>query len=137
MKGCAMGIMGSALKLTNVFTKQSVMVNALVDTGATFMCVPQSVAVQLGFDTEEVSHTTVTLADGSSKSVPRISPIEITFGDRTCVLEAFVLGDEPLMGVIPMEAMDLVVEPRTQKVVVNPAHPNVPVFLAKGLKTPS
>jgi clan AA aspartic protease len=130
-----MGIMHSELTLTNVFSKQSLKVQALVDTGAMFMCVPESVAVQLGFDTEEVSHITVTLADGSHRSVPRISPIQIAFEDRTYTTEALVMGDEPLMGVIPMEAMDLVLEPRLQKLSVNPAHPNVPVVLAKGMKT--
>jgi hypothetical protein len=47
------------------------------------------------------------------------------------VTEAIVLGDEPLLGVIPMEAMDLVVHPREQTLMVNPLHPNYPVALAK------
>jgi hypothetical protein len=47
------------------------------------------------------------------------------------VTEAVVLGDEPLMGVLPMEAMDLVVEPSHERLVVNPAHPNYSVASAK------
>ena len=42
-----------------------------------------------------------------------------------------MLGDEALMGVIPLEAMDLVIDPRQQRVTVNPEHPNYPVTLAK------
>ena len=42
-----------------------------------------------------------------------------------------MLGNEPLMGVLPLEAMDLLVDPIRQRVTVNPAHPNYPVALAK------
>lgn len=126
-----MGLTYAELRLTNLFSKAQVTVNALVDTGATFMCVPESVAVQLGFDVAEVMQQMVTLADGHQKKVPKIAPIEIAFGNRTYVTEAIVLGDEPLMGVLPLEAMDLVVDPRNQCVAANPEHPNVPVAHAK------
>lgn len=59
--------------------------------------------------------------------------MEIDFENRTYVTEAVVLGNEPLLGVIPLEAMDLLIDPRQQKLVVNPLHPNYPVALAKGL----
>lgn len=126
-----MGLTYATLKLTNLLGRQSVQVNALVDTGATFMCVPEEVALQLGFDITEVSQQVVTLADGHQRKVPKIAPIEIVFGNRSYVTEAVVLGNEPLLGVIPMEAMDLVVDPRQQILIANPQHPNYPVALAK------
>ena len=109
----------------------SVEVRALVDTGALFMCVPQSVASQLGFDITEVRQRLVTLADGSAKSVPVIAPITIEFENRWYTTEALVLGDEPSMGCIPMEAMDIMVDPRTQRLIVNPEHPNFAVSVVK------
>lgn len=127
-----MGTTYATIKLTNLLNRHLVIeVKALVDTGATFLCVPNSVAIQLGFDPEEMSTTTVTLADGSSRKVPRIGPIEIVFSNRTCMTEALVLGDEALMGVLPLEAMDLLVDPLRQQLIVNPEHPNFPVYLAK------
>lgn len=126
-----MGLTYAALRLTNLFNHQQVQVNALVDTGATFMCVTEEIALQLGFDVEEVSKQAVTLADGHQRKVPKIAPIEIAFGNRSYVTEAVVLGNEPLLGVIPLEAMDLVVDPRQQILIVNPQHPNYPVALAK------
>ena len=126
-----MGLTYADLTLTNLFTKQSLAVKALVDTGATFMCVTEAIAVQLGFDTTEVSRHLVTLADGRQIRVPHIAPIEIGFANRSYVTEALVLGDEPLMGVLPLEAMDLLVDPLRQQLVVNPEHPNFPVALAK------
>jgi len=121
----------ATLKLTNLFTKQTVEITALVDTGATFMCVTETIALQLGFDISEVSTQMVTLADGHQRKVPKIAPIEIAFANRSYVTEAVVLGNEPLLGVIPLEAMDLVVDPRQQTLIVNPQHPNYPVALAK------
>jgi len=126
-----MGLTYAALKLTNLFTNQQVQINALVDTGATFLCVTEEIALQLGFDITEVRQQTVTLADGHQRKVPKIAPIEIVFENRSYVTEAVVLGNEPLLGVIPLEAMDLVVDPRQQALIVNPQHPNYPVALAK------
>ena len=126
-----MGLTYATLKLTNLFGHQSVEVSALVDTGATFMCVSEEIALQLGFDITEVSRQVVTLADGHQRKVPKIAPIEIAFGNRTYVTEAVVLGNEALLGVIPMEAMDLIIDPRQQALIANPQHPNYPVASAK------
>ena len=126
-----MGLTYASIKLTNYVQKKSIEVNALVDTGATFMCVTAEIAAQLGFDVTEVSTQFVTLADGSTRKVPRIAPIEIGFANRSYVTEAVVLGDEPLMGVLPLEAMDLQVDARNGKLIVNPAHPNFPMAQAK------
>jgi clan AA aspartic protease len=126
-----MGLTYATLKLTNLFNKQSVEIQALVDTGATFMCVTEEIAHQLGFDITEVGRQFVWTAGGRQINVPKIAPVEITFENRSYVTEAVVLGDEPLMGALPMEAMDLVVEPVTERLSVNPAHPNYPVASAK------
>lgn len=126
-----MGMTYADVQLCNIFNKQCVTVRALVDTGATFMCVTEEIAVQLGFDVTEVSHQVVTLADGHQRKVPKIAPVEITYLNRAYVTEAVVIGNEPLMGVLPLEAMDLMVDPRTQTLIVNPQHPNYPVALAK------
>lgn len=119
------------LKLTNLFNRQVVEMSALVDTGATFMCVAEEIALQLGFDITEVGRQMVTLANGHQIKAPKIAPIEIAFENRTYVTEAVVLGNEPLLGVIPLEAMDLIIDPRQQALIVNPQHPNYPVVLAK------
>ena len=114
--------------LSHLFSKKSVCIRALVDTGATDVFVTSEVAKALGFDPEEVSQQSVTLADGRRLSIPQLGPLEIRFGDRRCWSGAFVLGDECLIGVIPLEAMDLVVDPKGRRVVTNPAHPDGPCF---------
>jgi hypothetical protein len=42
-----------------------------------------------------------------------------------------VFGNQVLLGAIPMEDMDLIIEPSRQKVSVNPMSPNIPLSLAK------
>ncbi len=96
-----------------------------------FLTVPQHIAVQLGFDTEEAGTREIILADGSRKAVPMIGPLRVHFADRYCDLSALVLGDEPLLGAVPMEMMDLVLHPASQGLTVNPDSPYVAVALAK------
>ena len=122
-----MGLTHASLKLTNSFTGAAVEVQALVDTGSWALCIPESVARQLGFDTTEVHSTRVKIADASFVDVPVVGPIRINFSNRTCHTDAYVLGDEVLIGVVPIEAMDCIVEPRDQRLVVNPKNPDYPV----------
>ena len=46
-----------------------------------------------------------------------------------------VLGDEVLLGVVPMEDMDVLVSPATQTLVVNPANPNIARAIVKAATT--
>jgi clan AA aspartic protease len=119
-----MGLTYASLRLTNTFTGASVEVLALVDSGAMPLCIPESVARQLGFDTTEVYSARIRIADASRVDVPVVAPIRINFENRSCNTEAYVLGDEPLIGVIPMEAMDCIIDPGSQRMVINPAHPD-------------
>jgi clan AA aspartic protease len=126
-----MGITYAEIGIENLFQKRRMTTKALVDSGSVFLTVPEHIAVQLGFDTTEVGKREVVLADGSRKAVPMIGPLRVYFSDRYCDLSALVLGDEPLIGAVPMEMMDLVLNPASQTLSVNPASPFVPVALAK------
>lgn len=126
-----MGITYADVDVENLFQKRRMTIKALVDSGSVFMTVPEHFALQLGFDTEEVSTREIILADGSRKAVPMIGPLRVYFADRYCDLSALVMGDEPLFGAVPMEMMDLVLHPATQTLKVNPESPFVPVALAK------
>ena len=65
------------------------------------------------------------LADGTRRSVPYVGPIELRLADRIGFTGALVMGDQALLGVVPMEDMDLVVVPKTQRVIPNPANPGL------------
>ena len=107
---------------------------ALVDSGSVFLTVPRHVAVQLGFDLDEVGTREAVLADGSRKQVPMIGPVRVQYGDRLCDLSALVPRDVPLFGAVSMEKMekmDLVLHPASQTLTVNPDNPYLPAALAR------
>ncbi len=104
-------------------------VQTLVDTGAMTICIPEHVAVQLKLP--EIEKREVTTADEKSHVVPYVGPIQICFQKRTCFTGALVIGDYVLLGAVPMEDMDLVVEPSRQTITVNPKSPNIPSALVK------
>jgi len=101
----------------------AVEIDALADTGAVHLCIPQHIQLQLQL--EEIGKKEVTLADGSGRLVPYVGPIELRYQNRTGFAGALVMGDQALLGAIPMEDMDLVVVPKTRQVIVNPASPNI------------
>jgi clan AA aspartic protease len=80
---------------------------------------------------KQLEEREVTIADGSKRLVPYVGPIQITFKNRNCFTGAMVLGEEVLLGAIPMEDMDLIVQPAQLRVPVNPESPNVPMSVAK------
>ncbi len=102
---------------------------ALVDCGALMLCIPERVATELDLKLEK--DRTITTADGRTHKVPYVGPVEVRFEDRNCYVGALVLGDEVLLGAVPMEDMDLVVLPSRRKLEVNPEHPNFPHALVK------
>ncbi|MEO8591184.1 MAG: clan AA aspartic protease [Flavobacteriales bacterium] len=103
-------------------------VDALVDTGAVHLCIPEHVRIQLKL--EAIEEKEVTLADGSKRLVSYVGPIEIKFKNRTGFAGALVLGDRVLLGAIPMEDMDLIVIPKTRTVDINPESPNIASSIA-------
>ena len=104
-------------------------INALVDSGALHLCIPAHLQIQLKL--EETDRKEVALADGTSKVVPYVGPIEIRFKNRVGFVGALVMGDEALLGAIPMEDMDLVIIPSKRVLDVNPDSPNIPHSTAK------
>ncbi|MBA7663579.1 hypothetical protein ES703_71624 [subsurface metagenome] len=108
---------------------ESIEVDALVDSGAVHLCIPEHVRIQLELD--EIDKKEVTLADGSKKLIPYVGPIEIKFKNRVGFAGALVMGDQPLLGAIPMEDMDLVIIPDKKILDVNPDSPNIASSIAK------
>jgi clan AA aspartic protease len=104
-------------------------VKALVDTGALRLCIPEHLSLQLQLEVH--SQREITTADGKQQMVPYVEPIEVRFDNRSCFVGALVLGDEPLLGAMPMEDMDLVISPARRTLTVNPNSPNFPQALVK------
>ena len=109
--------------------QEAVIVQALAGTGAVYLSIPEHIRLQLVL--EEQARKEVTLADGSKKMVPYVGPVEVRFKNRVAYVGAIVMGDEVLLGAIPMEDMDLVVIPHQRRVEINPLNPNYAAASAK------
>ena len=109
-------------------------VTALVDSGAYMLVVNDHIKQQL--DLPVLEERTVRFADESERRVKIVGPVEIRFENRRTTAEAVWLrGDvEPLLGAIPMEDMDVVVDPKQQRLIVNPQNPNIPVVYVKAAR---
>jgi clan AA aspartic protease len=104
-------------------------VPALVDTGSNYLCLPAATVAELGLEADTTR--IVTTADGTNHECRYVGPLEVRFEDRVCYVGALELGDEVLLGAIPMEDMDLVLNPSRQAVTVNPDYPATAHALAK------
>src|SRR3984893_18324879 len=126
-----MGLVKAKMTLKNPrrLELHPVEVEALADSGAVHLCIPPHVQTQLGL--EEIAKKEVTLVDGGKKLVPYVGPVELHFKNRVGFAGALVLGNEVLLGAIPMEDMDLIIIPRTSTLDVNPGSPNVATSVVK------
>ena len=126
-----MGLIRGTVSISNPTKPElaALEVSALADSGAVHLCIPEHLALQLSLG--ELERREVVLADGHRRTVPYVCPVEIRFRNRRCFTGAMVLGNEVLLGAIPMEDMDLVLRPQLQSLDVNPESPNIPLSLAK------
>jgi clan AA aspartic protease len=126
-----MGLVKAMITLKNPSRAalEPIEVEALADCGALHLCIPEHIRIQLQLD--EIDKREATLADGSQTLVPYVGPIEIRFKNRIGFGGALVMGDQALLGAIPMEDMDLVINPKARTVDVNPNSPNIGTSVAK------
>jgi clan AA aspartic protease len=101
---------------------QRVEAEALVDTGSVYLVIPEHVRLQLQLEPQ--AEKEVTLADGTRRMIPYVGPVEARFKNRVAYVGAIVMGDEVLLGAIPMEDMDLVLLPQQRLADINPQNPN-------------
>jgi predicted aspartyl protease len=107
---------------------RTVAVEALVDRGAARLVVPEDVVRALGLVTRGTR--AVRYANGQVGNVPWVGPIRLEILGREMNCDALVepAGTTPLIGQIPLEALDLLVDPKSRSLHVNPASPNTPLL---------
>lgn len=97
--------------------------NILVDTGAYNLCINEAVQSQL--ELPFVEKRKGQLANGSIEDYDMVGPVVLKFKNRQTVCNALVLkgNNEPLLGAIPLEDLDVLIHPLRQELIVNPEHP--------------
>lgn len=95
--------------------------DALVDTGATTLALPTRVIAQLGI--RKVAEKQATSSQGVAP-VNIYEAVRLNWMDRFCTVDVVEVPDEVpvLIGQIPLEMMDLVVDLQGRRLMGNPAH---------------
>jgi clan AA aspartic protease len=104
-------------------------INMMVDSGAIMLTINEEIRQALGLDI--IDHRVSQLADGTRLELPVAGSIEVRYDGRFCTTNALVLPDdtEPLLGAIPMEEMDLWINPARN--ILTAVHPEGPLMSLK------
>jgi clan AA aspartic protease len=96
-------------------------VPALVDSGATFFCMPEKLVQQLGLPFNR-ERDTRTVTDPLTLKV--YGGARLTVQGRECDEEVLAMpdGGQVLLGQIPLEKMDWSIDPNNRRLVGNPEH---------------
>jgi len=94
---------------------------ALVDTGATLLSLPTHLIRRLGL--EKTASKGVTSSIGLAEAAV-YSAVRLTIQGRSCTMDVIEVPDDVpvLIGQIPLEHLDLVVDLRSRRLIGNPAH---------------
>ncbi len=95
--------------------------DALVDTGATGLLLPRSLVARLGL---RHFRTRPARGIGGTVSLPMYSAVRLTVQGRDCALDVAEIDDglPVLIGQVPLELLDWVVDPSGQRLIGNPEH---------------
>jgi predicted aspartyl protease len=95
--------------------------DALVDTGATLLSLPTKMIEQLGL--KKVGTKRVTASSVQSEA-GIYEAVRLTIQGRSCTMDVLEVPDTVpvLIGQIPLEHLDFVVDLRSRKLIGNPAH---------------
>ncbi len=98
-------------------------ISALVDSGSIMLCINENIQEQLQFPVVETRKAQ--MANGQIVECDVVSNVELRFRNRETTCRAMVLPGEtePLLGAIPLEDMDVLVNPQRQELIINPDHP--------------
>ena len=104
-------------------------IEAIVDTGAVMLVLPQNVVERLGLEQERT--VVVAYADERREERPLAGPVTLRIGNRSMSTDC-VVGpplSEPLIGQIVLEALDLIADCTNR--TLTPRFPDYPLLKLK------
>jgi len=104
-------------------------VTAMVDTGSATLVINEAIRSQLGLTVED--GFTAELADGTAQAYGLTESVQVQWKDRKIACQAVVVphAHDVLLGAIPLEAMDLIINPSKQELIG--AHGDKVVYMIK------
>ncbi len=95
--------------------------DALVDTGATLLSLPTALIKRLGLEqfTPKQVRSSLTVTEAAIYEAVRL-----TIGGRSCTMDVMEVPDDVpvLIGQLPLEHLDFVVDLQSRSLIGNPAH---------------
>lgn len=107
--------------LTAEQVRRVVVTDALVDTGATLLSLPTRLIRELGL--QPVSTKRVTSSAGVGEAT-LYDTVRLTVMGRSCSMDVIEVPDTVpvLIGQLPLEHLDLIIDMRSRSLTGNPAH---------------
>ena len=101
--------------------RRVVVSDALVDTGASVLSLPTATIQQLGLRPTFIRRFRSAIGPGQAQM---FDPVRLTIQGRSCSVDVMEVpdGTPVLIGQIPLEQLDFVVDPKNQSLIGNPAH---------------
>ena len=106
-------------------------IDAFVDSGSYMLIITEHVQQQL--DLPFIEEQVFRMVDESEVRGQVFGPVEIRFENRRATADAVVIKGvtEVLLGSIPMEDLDVVIDPKRQRLIVNPESPHIATKILK------
>ncbi len=107
--------------ITDDQVRRVIVSDALIDTGATLLSLPTRIIRQLGL--KRVGTKRVLASSGQTEA-GIYDAVRLTIMGRSCTMDVLEVPDTVpvLIGQIPLEHLDFVVDLRAQKLIGNPRH---------------
>jgi len=101
--------------------------DAVVDTGVTTLSLPKRLIDQLGL--RLLGERQARTATGMT-TFGYYGPVRLTVQGRDCTIEVAEVADESpaLIGFVPLQMLDFVVDPKNQRLIGNPDHGGVQMW---------
>ena len=107
---------------------------ALVDGGAWDLVINEEIQKQL--DLPVIERRAVEMADETVLIVDVVGPIEVRFENKRTIVDAVIMPGTSgvLLGAYPMEGLDVMIDPKRERLLVNPPWPNNPKARIRSIK---
>ena len=107
---------------------------ALVDSGAWDLVINEEIQKQL--DLPVIERRAVEMADETVIEVDVAGPIEVRFENKRTIVDAVIIPGTSgvLLGAYPMEGLDVMIDPKRERLLVNPPWPNNPKARIRAIK---
>jgi clan AA aspartic protease len=123
-----MGKVMEKVKLVNLLEPtKSVEIEAVIDTGATMLVLPQDIIEELNL--KKMREVKVRYANNKTEVKPIYGIVTVEMCGRAGEFNVLAEpeGTQPLVGQIILEQLDLIVDPGARKVIPDPRSPEMPM----------